>query len=344
MRRLPVLVLWLAGTAPALSAGRNDGDACVTVMAAGDIMLDRGVRSKALLEDDPGYALAEFGTIFAGADLVMANLECALTGKSAGYPKRYRFRGDPGYARLLARAGIRVLSLANNHAYDFGREALSETAALLERAGIVAVGFGENLRRASRPRFIEMNGLRIAVLAFVSMPLEGIVFLDDRPTPALAGEANAALAMALARRNADFVIVTVHWGREFVHYPDAEQLRWATFFKEHGADLVVGHHPHVIQTVEQVAGRWVFYSLGNFVFDQPNKPRNLALAARVRFCHDGISYVGAVPIEIVDTRPVIAGGAAAAAILQILRDHSGEIDFQPGPDRIDMRPRGTLLQ
>lgn len=338
LTRLTALALCLAAAAPALCASRDAEHGCVTVMAAGDIMLDRGVCRRAFIEDDPNYPLAEFKTIFAGADLVIGNLECSLTTRTTSYPKQYTFHADPAYAARLAQAGVDVLSLANNHAYDFGRKALAETAELLKKAGIVVVGFGHNLEQASSPRLIEKNGLRIALLAFVTIPLEGIMFLGDRPTPAIATEETVAQALAFARQRADFVIVIIHWGTEYSLSPDAYQLRWATFFREHGADLVIGHHPHVIQPVEQVAGSWVFFSLGNFVFDQPRSPRNLALAARVRFCADGIEQVSAVPIEIVDTRPVIAGHAAAADILQILRDHSEDIDFRPGPGRIDIQP------
>jgi len=309
-------------------------DGCVTIMAAGDILLDRGVKKKAFVESDPAYPLKHFPRIFRGADLVLANLECALTRGDSAYGKVYLFKAAPRYARLLARAGVAVLSLANNHAYDYGREALLETIGALEQQGIAASGAGRDLEQASRPRFFELKGLRVAVLSFVTMPLEGIVFLPDRPTPALASEELVARRLTEARRQADFVVVSVHWGREFTPRPDPAQLRWATFFREHGADLVVGHHPHVIQTVEQVGGKWVFYSLGNFVFDQPEEPRNLALAARVKVCPRGPVEISAVPVEIVDTRPGVAGPGPAGRILKRLQEISPGLRFTLQGDTI----------
>jgi gamma-polyglutamate biosynthesis protein CapA len=314
-----------------------DEERCLTIMAAGDILLDRGVKKAIFLHDDPGYPMRDLPVLFEGADIAMANLECALTDQTVGYGKVFSFRGDPSLAGFLGRSGINVLSLANNHGYDFGRDGLLETIQHLESNGITPVGAGENLAQAARPRFFRVNGMTIAILGFVSLPLEAIVWQPDKPSPAAAVDAVVAEAIEQARMNADIVIVTVHWGTEFQHVPDSGQLRWASFFREHGADLVFGHHPHVIQPAEEMNGKWTFYSLGNFIFDQRKEPRNLAMVARIRVCEGEIRQVSAVPVEIIEARPSHAKGPATAKILRILREYSSGVDYRLEGDDISIQ-------
>lgn len=333
LRGLLIAALAFSGCAPGASRRPAPAapEACVTLFAAGDILLDRGVRERAYVEGDPAYPLETLPELIDGADLAVANLECPLTRRRAPAPRVFVFRCDPEAARRLRDAGLGVVSLANNHVYDQGREAILDTVSALERAGIVAIGAGRDLCEASRPRVVERNGLRVAFLGFVTLPLEGIIWDPDQPTPAMADDERAKKALAEARGSADAVVVSVHWGREFDPRPTPRQLRWAGFFREHGADVILGHHPHVIQPVEAVNNRWTFYSLGNFVFDQHKAPGNLALAARITVCRDGVRAVRVVPLQITGTRPVRADAPAARRILDDLRAASPDLRFVRHP-------------
>ncbi len=309
-----------------------EADACVAIFAAGDILLDRGVRERAYVLGDPAYPLGTVSDLIDGADLAVANLECPLTERQAPVPRRFVFRCDPGAARLMKDAGLDVVCLANNHVYDQGRDAILDTVSFLEEAGIAAVGAGRDLAQAYRPRVIERNGLRIAFLAFVTLPLEGIIWDPEQPTPAMAEDERVAEALDEARRRADVVVVNVHWGREFDSRPSPRQLRWASFFRGHGADVILGHHPHAIQPVEATNNRWTFYSLGNFVFDQCKPPGNLALAARITVCREGVRDVRVVPLEITDTRPVRANAQLGRRILDDLQAARPHLRFVPHPN------------
>jgi len=310
---------------------------CVTLVAVGDILLDRGVAKTAWIEGDPRYPLRHLPEIFSGADIAMANLEGPLTGRNTPVAKVFVFRGDPAYAGYLKNAGLNLITLANNHSYDHGRQALMETIRLFQKEGVTTIGAGANHEEASRPRFLEFNGLTIAVLGFVTMPLEGIIWLPEKPTPASVVDEVVVRSLKEAREKADFVVVSVHWGTEYSPLPDPDQLRWATFFREHGADVVIGHHPHVVQPVEEVNGKWVFYSLGNFIFDQKLEPRNLAIAARITFCRECPLQVAAVPLEIIHTRPTRAGVRAREKIIDQLRCNSRGLIFTLNGGTIEIR-------
>lgn len=335
LKAIPILLTALvAGCAATAQRPAQRDDGCITLVAAGDVLLDRGVRRRAFVADDPAWPLAGVPDILRGADLALANLECPLTVRRTPAAKAFVFGCDPGGARLLKRAGFDAVSLANNHVYDQGRAAILETIGHLERAGITAVGAGPNHADACRPRVIEAGGLRVALAGFVTLPLEGIVWAPGMPMPAVADEPRVARALRAARERADIVVVTVHWGREFEDTPDAGQLRWAELFRRHGADLILGHHPHVIQPVDVLGGKWTFYSLGNFVFDQKEPPRDLALAARVTLCPGGVEGVSLVPVEIDDCRPRRAGPGARRRILERLERISSGVRFVPGGDGV----------
>jgi poly-gamma-glutamate capsule biosynthesis protein CapA/YwtB (metallophosphatase superfamily) len=322
------VTLLVAGE-PSAFAQTSSEHGCVTLIAAGDILLDRGVRTRAGIEDDPRYPLQTLPTLWQPNDLVLANLECPLTRRSQPASKRYVFRCEPAMARAMRRAGIDLLTLGNNHVHDQGRAGILDTLRHLRSAGIVAVGAGRNLAHAHAPRIIQRGGARIALLGFVTIPLEGIIFADDQPTPAIATEELVMRSLARARSLADIVVVTVHWGRELHHAPSADQRRWASFFRHHGADLVIGHHPHVLQTVQQVNGRWTFYSLGNFIFDQRRRATRLSALARVRVCRDApvVRAVDLVPLELEKTRPIAARPRNRRAIRKLLGEVSPEIRF-----------------
>jgi len=302
-------------------------EATVTLVAGGDVLLDRGVRWRAAHEANDAYSFAGFPDLFAGADLALINLEGALTRESVPLAKRYAFRGDPAYAAVLARAGITAATLANNHSYDYGRDALLETARHLTDNGILVVGVGENLEEASQPRYFALNGLTIALLGVVVFPLEALIWRPDLPMPAVAEEETVRRVIGEARERADVVVVTVHWGAEFSPLADGRQRNWARVFREAGADLVLGHHPHVIQPIEQRDGKWVFYSLGNLVFDQKRDDGRRALLARVELTKTGVRRVEVIPVEITHTRPDFASPEVFAVIDRQLRRDAHGVSF-----------------
>jgi Bacterial capsule synthesis protein PGA_cap len=205
--------------------------------------------------------------IFRESDLVIANLESPLLREGASVPGKCALRGSPEWAEILKQAGVHIVSLANNHVMDFGDAGLTSTVQALEAAGIRHAGAGNNRKQANAPLFLERRGLRVGVLARTSVPVSSPSYAtDDHPGTAFLDVEETADAIRACRRLADLLIVSVHWGLEDYDYPSAQQRAAARRLLSAGAQVVLGHHPHVLQGVETIGMGLVCYSLGNLVF------------------------------------------------------------------------------
>lgn len=236
----------------------------------GDVMLAEGPGRAIAAGGDP---LAPFAAVLGEADVRIANLECAVSARDQALAsKRYTFRADPG-AMAVLKGRFDAVSVANNHAGDFGKTAFVDTLDLLAAAGIGRIGGGRNLAEAHAPWWIEHKGLRVAVLGYNEFRPRR--FEADVDVPGVAwGEDVQILAdiRAARRAGADAVIPFMHWGLEYDEAPSLRQRTLARRMIDAGATLVVGAHPHVIQPVERYRDGIVAYSLGNFVFDGFDAP------------------------------------------------------------------------
>lgn len=234
----------------------------ITMLAFGDVMLDRAVRS--LMDanglDYPFRKIADPALKFInGTDFVFANLEGPIHEVYTPTSKSIAFRFKPDIVWEIRKAGINIVSVANNHSLDQGWGGRDDTMKFLEKGGVMFFGNPKNIvggeGRDSNEKIIELSGSKIAFLGFD----DTIFKIDSAPV----GEYIKNL-----KERVDFVIVSVHWGVEYNHTPIQRQKDLAHMFIDSGADIVLGHHPHVIQTMEIYNNKPIFYSLGNFVFDQ----------------------------------------------------------------------------
>lgn len=232
-----------------------------TLLAGGDVLMDRseaaGVDPFAGIEPPLG-----------SADVAVVNVEMVISERGEPADKQYVFRAPPSAAERIAAAGVDVANLANNHAMDYGTEALLDTIDLLEAQGVIALGAGTTSPDAYRHRVIEVRpGVRVAFVgASMVVPL-GFPATQTRPGIASVYQRDRVLAnVRAAAQDADVVIVTVHWGIERMTCPEGRQRDFAFELLHNGADAVIGHHPHVLQPVAFDNGRLVAYSLGNFVW------------------------------------------------------------------------------
>ena len=284
----------------------------VVLAAVGDVMLGRSVGVR-LESEGAEVAFAGVRHILAGADIAVANLESAIGVTGAPAPKAYTFRAPPIAVEALALAGIDLVSLANNHSLDYGPESLAETRALLAEAGVLSPGAGPNRAAAHAAATVEREGLTIAFLAYVTVPVErggydpstwaardhtpGVAWLD---IPTMAEEVVAA------RRDADLVVVLLHFGMEWALEPSEAQREQARAAIDAGATLVIGSHPHVLQPLEAYGGGLIAYSLGNFVFDGFWDPANDSAILLVELTAAGVAGHELVPVTIVDGIPTLA--------------------------------------
>jgi poly-gamma-glutamate capsule biosynthesis protein CapA/YwtB (metallophosphatase superfamily) len=234
--------------------------------AAGDVGIIGSARARARRE---GYdaVLAALAEHFHAGDLGFANLEMPVGGPDLVRPGRApEFWHEPDVVPALARAGVRVVSLANNHIMDCGPAGLERTLAACAAAGIQAVGAGRDLAAARQPARLEARGQRVVVLAYAQPSA------DDRAEsgrPGLAPLEADLIRQDLARwrPQADCLVVSAHWGSMYVDYPPPRVLELARALAEGGADLVLGHHPHVLQGARREGRTLTLFSLGDAVFD-----------------------------------------------------------------------------
>jgi poly-gamma-glutamate capsule biosynthesis protein CapA/YwtB (metallophosphatase superfamily) len=290
----------------------------ITVVAGGDLLFDRGVRRRAESIGVPAL-LHELRPFLTAANLALANLECPLTREIAPKPKAFVFRCDPEVAPRLRQVGFSALSLANNHSIDQGRQGILDTIAALQQAGIVPLGAGRAQTEARRARMVEVGGLRLALFAYVAMPIEGVMYLEDQPAAAQLEEEAALADVAASRARADLVIVTIHWGIEFRSQASPEQRRLGHLFVDNGATLVLGHHPHVLQPVERYRQGVIAYSLGNLVFDQRRRDGKDTALLRCSLSRARAPSCAAIPLEIERACPRPASSQARRRIAAALQ-------------------------
>ncbi|WP_246469747.1 CapA family protein [Cohnella nanjingensis] len=231
----------------------------------GELIERRGV--------DYPFALAK--DALQGADITAGNLEAPITKR--GMPaenKQFVFKGKPEYLAGLKNAGFDVLSLANNHTLDQGWIGLRDTMDALDDAGLQHMGSGADDKEAFTPAILERGGIRVAYIG-VSNVVPDISWKADRNHPGVAetyDTTRTVAAIRSAKEVADLVVVMVHWGKERMDRPIDVQTNVGHTLIDAGADLVIGSHPHVLQGFEAYKGKWIAYSLGNFVFTTPVKP------------------------------------------------------------------------
>ncbi len=245
----------------------------ITLMFVGDIMLSRQVGNKMEKENNWQWPFLKIADTLKEADILFGNLEGPIsdTGKNLG--SIYSFRADQKAIEGLNFAGFDVLSLANNHMFDWGRDALEDTFKRLKEAGISYAGGGINETEAHAPVIKEVKGFKTAFLAYCSEGSDYWEATADRSGIAWLKEEKLKKDIENARTLADLVVVSMHFGEEYQAKPDSSQKSFARLAIDSGADLVVGHHPHVLQPIEEYKNGFIAYSLGNFVFDQNFSPQ-----------------------------------------------------------------------
>jgi poly-gamma-glutamate capsule biosynthesis protein CapA/YwtB (metallophosphatase superfamily) len=293
---LALVAMW-PGPAPAQEAPAPP-EPVVTLLFAGDVMLDDGPGRTVAAGRDPLAALAP---VLAAADLAVANLECPISTKGRARQKPWTFRARPGTLAVVKRH-FDAVSLANNHSGDYGPAALVDTMDRLAAAGVPFFGAGRDLAAAHAPLILERNGLRIALLGYDDFFPRWFEAGPASPGVAWADDEQAARDIRRAREaGADLVIPFLHWGWEGERVPGARQRELAHRLIDAGADAVVGGHPHATQPAEVYRGRLVLYSLGNLVFDGFGEgPGREGWLLRLTLSRKGLVRWDTVPVRIDD--------------------------------------------
>ncbi len=274
-------------------------------MAVGDVMLGWEVGRK-IKNVGPEAPWAGVKRYFDEADLVVANLECVISNLGRAWPsKLIHLRAPLAAADSLAAGGIDLVSVANNHALDFGPGAFLDSLGRLDAEGIEYAGGGANADAARAPVIVEENGMTIAFLGYV-LPFSSKTTFNTREWQATANRAGLTIGtpdavrrdVELARDEADLVVVMVHGGLEYRGRPSAAQRTFANAALDAGASLVLGHHPHVLQGYARRGDRLIAFSLGNFVFARFDGRANDSAILDVTLTPDGVASLDWIPVVI----------------------------------------------
>ncbi|MCA0754675.1 CapA family protein [Paenibacillus sp. N4] len=306
---------------PGETGGTADGEDKISLAFVGDLLVNEYVSSLTQREGYD-YLYRQALLYLSEPDLTAGNLEYPVTKRGVpvtGTP--YVFKGDPETLPSMRDAGFDVLSLANNHAMDQGVEGMLDTIKHLDDTGIAHMGAGRNDKEAFAPVIKEVRGIKVAYVGISRV----IPFVEWKADKNVAGVAEtyettrAVKAIAEAKKQADIVVVMVHWGKERVDMPEPYQSDFARQYIDAGADLVIGSHPHVLQGFETYKGKWIAYSLGNFIFTSYPKEKAGETGVLDAICtKDGDCELTFHPMFTTAAQPTPLEGEAAQGLLDRL--------------------------
>jgi poly-gamma-glutamate synthesis protein (capsule biosynthesis protein) len=239
----------------------------ITVRLGGDVMLGGSVLDQ-IRRNGPTFPFTDLSANKGNEDLFFCNLECTLSSDNEPpYPNGINLHSAPEAAEGLRQPGINVVSLANNHAFDFGLKDFRQTQQILRDHNICTVGGGATYEEASQATFLKLNNMNVAFLAYCT-PDTGCKEFATTKDFGVADpiEKEVINKIAQTKAESDIVIVSLHWGEEFRDYPKPQNRRLARKLIDHGATIVIGHHSHVLQGYERYNNGLILYDLGSIVF------------------------------------------------------------------------------
>lgn len=311
----------------------------VTIVAVGDIMLG-GSATEILLKESYDYPFTYIKPLLDNADVVIGNLEGPLTSicnNEMELDKKYVFRSPPGkVAPALKRAGFNLLSLANNHIMDYGPSGMIDTVDALKQHNILSVGVGRNTALARAGKIIHTHNGKLGFLSYSLTFPESFWATDTQAGAAFGHEKQIVADIKRLKKHADSVIVSFHWGREKITELRPYQPKLGRAAIDAGAALVIGHHPHILQAIEQYKDGLIMYSLGNFIFGSYSPDAKTSVVARITLNDGAFHHAEFTPINVLNSevifQPKILKNNEAATVINHLNtlsaDKNTRLDLQ----------------
>jgi len=285
-------------------------------------MLDRGTRTT-IAKHGVDYLFEDVTSIIGKSDFTIANFESSACDTSLKPQiKKFTFRAKPEWLSALLRNGITHVSIANNHSFDFGEVGFRQTTENIKSHGINLLTFCD-----SNASICEKNGSSIAIFSTNFLAKSSGSFCVENEF-ILARHIKHFKAI----HPASVVIIFIHWGTEMQPTPSARQIMLAHEIIDAGADAIVGHHPHVVQSVELFKGRYIFYSLGNFIFDFSKASAKYGIVAKFSISKGVITSVQAIPYNINKSKPTPMNDVAAEELIQTIQQLSPTVKFKRSHD------------
>lgn len=319
--------------APGTSDTPDAADRTYTITFAGDILMDPGYSAGAALTQRgaEGSFDEEALALMRGADLFVVNNEFAWTAGGTAVSKEYNFRADPKHVHILTDMGADLVTLGNNHTYDYGEEGLLDTLNTLDQEGIPYIGAGKTQADAERAMILTIGDFRISILN-----AEIILFNANPPAQTAVGDKPGTFdsyrpellydAVRRAKAESDYCIVVTHWGSEGKSTPNEKQLTVAKGAADAGADLIIGGHPHVLQGISHLGKVPVCYSLGNYLFHSGTYDTGV-IQAVFRPADRCLETLRFVPMQCRNMKVFTLSGAEKERLLNYMRSLSPDVQI-----------------
>ena len=319
--------------APRTSDTPDAADRTYTITFAGDILMDPGYSAGAALTQRgaEGSFDEEALALMRGADLFVVNNEFAWTAGGTAVSKEYNFRADPKHVHILTDMGADLVTLGNNHTYDYGEEGLLDTLNTLDQEGIPYIGAGKTQADAERAMILTIGDFRISILN-----AEIILFNANPPAQTAVGDKPGTFdsyrpellydAVRRAKAESDYCIVVTHWGSEGKSTPNEKQLTVAKGAADAGADLIIGGHPHVLQGISHLGKVPVCYSLGNYLFHSGTYDTGVVQAV-FRPSDRCLETLRFVPMQCRNMKVFTLSGAEKERLLNYMRSLSPDVQI-----------------
>lgn len=282
----------------------NSEKKTVTLAFAGDVLLDRKVKTTidSLGQNEFISRCYKFQT-----DYAIVNFENPATENGIKRKKKFTFNARPDAIEILKKIGVTHANLSNNHSIDCGRNGLIQTVFNLNSFNIKTTGYGKTQEETCNPTILRKNDQEIAIFSTVGIPIEYYYSLNNKPgicTMSVEDICNNVSAFNKQNPNVK-IFVQIHWGTEYKSEPDLTQRKHAHQLIDAGADVIIGHHPHVIQTIELYKDKPIFYSVGNFIFDLSNPQTHIGIVPiftiqgeQIRYQIDSVNLSNHIPSKI----------------------------------------------
>ncbi|MEJ2637172.1 MAG: CapA family protein [Calditrichia bacterium] len=314
-----------------LRAAMADNGKDIKIVAGGDVMLGSWAQ-ETIMQRGWDYPFRNLDSLLSDADLVFSNLEAPFGKGGTAFEKSYTFEVTPDLVQVLKGGKINMVSLANNHIMDYGPEVLQQTREILKGHQIHFSGAGRNLAEARKPAIIYLNGIKIAVMSCSLTFPEEFWATDTSAGTCFPSHTFFFKDIRKLKKENDLVIVSFHWGSELLEAPKEYQVKLAHRTIDAGADLILGHHPHVVQGIEVYKGKIIAYSLGNFIFGSFSENVRESMLLKFFYGTNSIKGCKIYPIYIynkdVEFQPRLLTGADKIRFINKLQNLSLELNGQ----------------
>ncbi|MHB8158645.1 MAG: CapA family protein [Desulfocucumaceae bacterium] len=310
-------------------SAQNDSGT-VSILAVGDVMTG-GSMAPWVNDSGADYPFSNTRSWIQQADIAICNLEAPYGTKGKAFDKKFTFLVPPRLAEGLKSAGFNAVAMANNHMMDYGPEPLKATLILLDSLGIAHSGAGMNLAEARKPAVIERNGVKTAFLSYSRVFPVQFWATAKKAGTAPAYESYIKEDIKRSKELADIVVVSFHWGAELMDTTKLYQRTLAHFCIDQGADLVLGHHPHILQGMELYRDKLIAYSLGNFAFGSRSRKCTESVILKTEFDSTGLKRIDLLPLCVDNNKvffqPTPLSGPEGRAVLENLARLSKDLGF-----------------